>query len=218
MKEQFNLTKGLPIFSVVLCLFISGCKDHSETEKLRAEVERLKEESETQRLRKQVESTKDCTLKGSTFIVTKGGTSYKLGLVPIAISDSDKIKQHLEVTFTTLVARCQEHRKAYDALAISLSDSVNKMRPCLASFERAQTTFTKTLDALATTANVYATLHKVDIRSRADRGQYQIAASAVRDALAARTNAALELKPLLRAGQNAASGSHEGKISDTLGY
>jgi len=197
MKEHSSLAKGLPVLSVVLCVFVAGCKDPAEKERLRAEVERLKEEAEAQSLQRQAESAKDCTLKGSTRILKKDGTSCKFGFVSIAISDPDKIQQHLEETFTTLVARCQEDRRAYDALAGDLSDSVNKMQPSLASFERAQTTFTKTLNALAATANVYATLHRVDMRNGANRGQYQVAASDFRDAISERTKAALELKPQL---------------------
>lgn len=197
MKAHSNLTKGLPVFPVVLCVFIAGCRHPSEAEKRRAEDDRLKEEAEAQGLKKQAEPVGDCALKGSVAVVGKDGTRCGLGLVSIAISDPDKIKQHLEETFNTLAARCREDRKTYDALAAGLSDLVNKMQPCLVSFERAQTAFARTLNALPATANVYATLHRVDMRNGADRGQYQVAAGAFRDALSERAKAAIELKPQL---------------------
>lgn len=76
-------------FLVTATLFLilgSGCGPSERELKLQAELDRLKKEQEV------------ITVSGNVFVATKGGTNYKLALVPVAAFPSSKFESLLKAS------------------------------------------------------------------------------------------------------------------------
>lgn len=197
------------LLTCIAPIILVSCGKSDETEKLRAELDRLKEEAEKQQLRKEVGAIKECMLKGSVFIVTKGGTNFKLGLLPIVIADPDLIQEHLKSTFEGLERVSKEYRAKFDAKNLARAEAVRALQPYLSKVGQATDALSLAHTHLEKHANVYAAFHRVDMRYGAVEADYQASAGEFQKALENYRQAAAELKPHLEkatiAYENAAS-------------
>jgi hypothetical protein len=188
---------ALTLPACIVSIMLVSCGKSDETEKLRAELERLKGEAVKQQLRKEVGAIKECTLKGSVFIVTKGGTNFKLGLLHIVIADSDLIQEHLKTTFESLERVSKDYRAKFDAKNLALAEAVKALRPYLSKVGQANDALSLARTHLEKHANVYDALYRVDMRYGAVEADYQASASEFQKALENYRVAAAELKPHL---------------------
>jgi len=187
--------KNLITMLLLGMLFLASCQKQTDKKQLESEIEQLRPIAEKQSLKKELEEIKNCTVDGSVFIVTRGGQNYKLGLVPIIITETEKMNEHLESTFVDLESDFRKRTGIYNSMQSSLAQSLNDLKPILENYQTANEQFSAAVEALKHYADVYESLHKASIKNEADLLQYQQAAAQFLKAKSNLENAASILKP-----------------------
>ena len=135
----------------------------------------------------------ECTISGSVFIVSKGGTSFKLGLVPVVIADPDAFQHHLKETFESLKTNADNDRSQYDKLKLAYTEAFQAILPYLHKFKATGDEVATSRLKLSKLARIYDSLHTVNKLYDANEHEYQLAASDFKDKLIANKQTAEKL-------------------------
>lgn len=112
-------------YLILFCVFLAGCgKKDTEISQLKDELEALKKKNEAAELEKKIGEMKGGIIKGSVFVVTKGGTNYKLGLVSVGIADESVMGDYV--------------KRVSESLKKDLGDSVGSYKQAVVDFGKAK--------------------------------------------------------------------------------
>lgn len=149
----------LPLAICALLLF-PGCKKNDEVAELKAELEKLKKQNEAVELEKKVAEIKGGTIKGSVFVVTKGGTNYKLGLVGVRLADSETAKSYISKIGKTLEISAQENKASYDKAIAEFEDANAKYEAAAQKYRQLEAGYKEAQGALEKVAHKW--VHDAD--------------------------------------------------------
>lgn len=103
-------------FILILSIFtLLGCtpRPDPKVEALERELKELREKQKMTDIANEVEKAKTTKISGSVFIVTKGGTNYKLGLVTVKALPVDEWTTHITDMFNSFVSRMETYNSSY---------------------------------------------------------------------------------------------------------
>jgi len=115
-------------------IFLSACEKKSESAdiaELKAKIAALEKEKTTAISNPIVKPTstpasETATVKGQVFIVTKGGTNYKLGLVEVGLCDLEQAKKHFGTYYDKMAEKLKERTKEFDELYSTFAPDIQQ--------------------------------------------------------------------------------------------
>jgi hypothetical protein len=132
-----------------------------ETNALRSELESLGDKAKQQSLQKEIQAIKECRIDGSVFIVTKGGTNYKLGLVPVSILSKREMQERLDAEFDNLRKVIAGYSQQYLSSSLAIKRELQTSESGVKEFMSASDEYNAALSQLKGCASVYDTLHRI---------------------------------------------------------
>ena len=131
-------------------------------------------------MKKELEQIKLCKLNGSVFIVARGGQSYKLGLVPVAVVEEDSTAEYLDSVFSRLESLILAETKRWDNFKTSLAEAANAANSDLSAYQKAKVEFAFSLTNLKRLASVNELRHQVIWEPRLEPSNQEYQASAAK--------------------------------------
>jgi hypothetical protein len=90
-KESMLLSRNFALIAMLVAnVLITGCGPSTRETKLESELAELKKKNEAAQA-----EPKEHVVKGDVFIVTKGGESFRLGLVAVSLLNEEVLVEHL---------------------------------------------------------------------------------------------------------------------------
>ena len=142
MQRRFLIT------CLIFPLIFASCGKKDDVAELKAELEKLKKQNEAVELEKKVAEIKGGRIKGSVFVVTKGGANFKLGLVGVGIADAEHVKTYLAEASKAVSSSVREKKAAYDRALMKFKTANSKFEVVADKYRQSEVVYKQMQEAL----------------------------------------------------------------------